>query len=150
MDSLLFNEKQGFKRFWIWAVLSFFVAIWFAALAWQLLLGRNLGSFAMSNLGLLVLGPIGIAPVVLFLFLRLKTEVRKDALYYRLWPVSLQWSIIYPEEIDLYYIKSSTKDGSKKQLFIKLQSGRQLGIGTQNPKQLLQAMHQMMAHRQSL
>lgn len=91
MSEPSFTERQRFRQWWIWALLGG------VALA-MLLAGPA------AWLGVAALTPIGA-----FVYsLRLRTEVRDDGVYYRLWPLHrsfrrIEWAEIERYEAETYH-----------------------------------------------
>lgn len=147
MKKVYFKEKQRFNRLWIWITLGLISSLWFMAIAWQVILKHTLGSYPVSNLGIFLLGSICISPVILFLFLELRTEIRLDGVYYKLWPTSIYWKKIPREQIVAFTLKtraSKNKSSRKKSVYIQLKNGNNVTIGTCMEKDFLLAMHKMM------
>lgn len=147
MPIVYYKEKQRFNRLWISITLGLITGLWFMAIVWQVILGHPLGSYPVSNLGVFLLGFIFIIPVILFLFLQLRTEIRSDGVYYKLWPASMKWKKIPREQIVTYSLKTragKSKSSKIKSIYIQSNTGNGVTIGTQRDKDFLLAMHKMM------
>jgi hypothetical protein len=85
----LFQEEQEFRQGWIWALLiagtGLTVVLFGYAMYQQFVLGKPWGDEPMSDAGLAVMGPAMILLMVglllLFLKLKLVTEVREDGVH---------------------------------------------------------------------
>lgn len=96
----LFTEKQTwFNQWWIWLVLiGLNGMVWYAAYQ-QWVLGVPFGDNPMSNTGLMITILLVTVLFVFFLFMRLETEIDKEGIYVRFYPLHLQFRFFSWEEI---------------------------------------------------
>ena len=168
-DPVYFREAQTFRQPWIWTllmVLTLAAVVCFGyGMIKQLVFGQPWGDRPMSDIALAIVGPLVILFTIgmtyLFLKLKLVTEVRDDGLYIRFFPLSRQ--IIRYENIEESYVRTyrplmeyggwGIRYGRKGKAYnvsgnqgvqLKLSGGKQLLIGSQQPKKLADAIAERM------
>lgn len=88
---VLFYEQQRFTQLWLWVLLLGICAVSWWAFGQQIILKQPFGEHPAPDWGLyVILALVGFGLPVLFLFCRLVTEVRTDALYVRFVPFHLR------------------------------------------------------------
>jgi Family of unknown function (DUF6141) len=105
----LFHEEQAFHQIWVWAllivILAFATGLFTWALYVQLVQGKPWGDKPMSDTGLIITSVLvflfSAGLIVLFVMMRLVTEVREDGLYVRFVPFHFS-----PKRIDLTALES--------------------------------------------
>ena len=93
---VVFSEVQSFRQKWLWILLgtTSLVIIFIFAHAWitQLVAGRPWGNHPMSDVALIFTGVFSLLASAGFLFLfyriSLVTEVRRDGIRIRFWPLA--------------------------------------------------------------
>jgi hypothetical protein len=143
-----YTEVQKFKQWWLWLLLIGTACLPAYGLFQQLILGEPFGSKPMSDMGLVIffIGTLGF--IGLFLYLELRSEIDAKGIRVRLRPISSEvfsWDQI--EHLELisygfvgYGLRYSGKYGTvynasgNKGLVIRLKSGSQYVIGTQDPE----------------
>ena len=163
MKRLYFKETQKMKQLWLWILLSVLAVIWIWGIVQQIFLGIPFGNKPASDLGLILIGLILISPIILIFKLTLITEVRKDAVYYKLSPIQFKFKKIEPEEIEEYFTrqykplseyggwgirigrkgKAYNVSGNMGMQFI-LKNRKMFMIGTKKPEEFQKAMDKMM------
>jgi hypothetical protein len=96
----LFHEEQRFTQWWVWLIILVGIApAWY--IWWRYLMART-GSAPDAAEGVVVwlvwLG-VGVVLPVLFVSMRLVTQVRHDGVYIRFVPFHWRWVKIEPERI---------------------------------------------------
>lgn len=104
MESL-FSERQSFRQIWLWLILLI-VNCLFAYVAFkQIVNGFEFGEKPMSNT-MLIISIIGSLLLSFFFFyMRLDTEVKKDGIYYRLFPFQLKFKNVEWTELSHLYVR---------------------------------------------
>jgi hypothetical protein len=149
-----FTEIQKFTQWWIWTLLVGLVLLPVYGIYKQILLGQPWGSNPMSDAGLwfFLLGTL--AFIGLFLYIELRTEIDGRGIRVRLRPVStnvFSWEQIEKVEPMTYGfvgygLRFSFKHGTiynikgNKGIAVYLKDGGRFVIGTQKPKEILEAV----------
>lgn len=79
--TVLFEEKQGFKQWWIWAILGTINLIFSAGMVQQIILGQPFGNNPMSDMGLIVFWFAFIVFTVLMARVKLYTRIAPEGIY---------------------------------------------------------------------
>jgi hypothetical protein len=160
-DPVYFREIQTFRQPWIWTLLMVMtlaaVTLFGYGMIKQLVFGQPWGDRPMSDSALAIVGPSVIQ-------LKLVVEVRGDGLYIRFFPLSRQ--IIGYENIEESYVRTyrplkeyggwGIRYGRKGKAYnvsgnqgvqLKLSGGKQLLIGSQQPKKLADAIADRMKNQ---
>lgn len=88
---VLFIERQKFKQWWLWLILSGINGLFIFGVYKQVLGGQQFGDKPMSNEGLLFAAGLTILLTILFLNFRLETQIKKDGIYVRFFPFHLSF-----------------------------------------------------------
>jgi hypothetical protein len=163
----LFEEKQRFTQWWLWAIIvgasvvSF--GIFLNALYTQMVLGKPWGEKPMSDDALIMMVLFNLTAVVIMLLIFfnaiLEIVVDKTGISYRYFPVLRRWRRIAREQIESfetkdYYLRGHgfhiDLRGNKRisvqgntVIEIKMTNGRKLRLGTQRPGDFLLALNKM-------
>ena len=88
-NEILFSERQKFKQWWVWLILLGINGLFLFGLFKQIIDGEQFGDKPMSNVGLLIATGVTLLLTLLFLNLRLDTEIKNDGIYVRFFPFHL-------------------------------------------------------------
>jgi hypothetical protein len=104
VSQVLYSERQRFTQWWFWAlVLGIAGLMWYMAFH-QLVLGVPLGNHpAPDPLMWALLVTFGIAVPLFMYAMNLKTEVRPDGLYLRIFPLHRRFQVFNWDVIDRFY-----------------------------------------------
>ncbi len=159
-DQVLYRETQRFTQWWIWVlVLGIAGLMWYGAVQ-QLLFGIPFGGNpAPDPLMWILLLVFGVGMPLLMYALNLKTEVRPDGLYLRIFPLHRRYQVIQWQEIERFYPRTyrpireyggwgiryglSGKAYNIKGiqgLQLELNGGNRLLVGSADPESLVQAI----------
>ena len=75
-----FKETQRFSQWWIWLIFLAIVSFTGFGVYKQLVLKEPFGNNPMSNIGLLIFSGFILAIIILFLVMRLKTEINEQGI----------------------------------------------------------------------
>tara|TARA_R110002051_G_scaffold298754_3_gene365715 strand:- start:5621 stop:6100 length:480 start_codon:yes stop_codon:yes gene_type:complete len=146
-----FAEEQKFTQWWLWLILIAIGLLPVYGIYKQLIIGEDFGSKPMSNLGLIIFSVFVLCFILLFYFMRLKTEIDPKEIRMRFFPFvqkSIPWSEIKDAKLVNYGfvggwgIRLWTSYGTvyntkgNKGLAIELLDGKKLLIGTQREADL--------------
>lgn len=154
-DEILFSEKQSFRQWWLWLIiltgdgLSFY---WFIT---HFVFHQDIGNIPPGNTELIFSVGIPLVLTILFLTVRLETQVKKDGIYVRFFPFHLKfryysWNAISRVRIREYRPimeyggwgirglgdNKALNVSGKMGLQIEFNDKRKLLIGTQKPEEL--------------
>jgi hypothetical protein len=105
-SELLFSEKQRFNQWWLWIILLGVNALFVFGVFKQVILGQQFGDKPMSNTGLILVALGTILLSVLFLNFRLITQIRKDGVYVKFFPLHLSYRKYPWENISKAFIRT--------------------------------------------
>ena len=89
-SGVIFSEKQRFLQKWVWIlVVLMLIGVWVMSILW---FGSDDKQHSLSSDIIVIVSwvLVGVGIPVLFLTMKLETEVRADALYVRFFPFHLQ------------------------------------------------------------
>ncbi|MFN4235450.1 MAG: DUF6141 family protein [Bacteroidia bacterium] len=101
----LFTEKQKFTQWWIWLILLSINGMFLYGIYRQIILKEMFGDNPMSDAGLLGMFVITLLISLLFKIMKLETNIDKQGIYVRLFPLHLQFKHFKWEEIDKAYVR---------------------------------------------
>jgi hypothetical protein len=163
-NGVVFREVQKFGKSFRWLLVLLMLAIAGGAFAATVSILRGSADIPSTLLGIVcgIILPVGIS--VLFLVLRLETEVRADGLYVRYFPVHINYRKFGAENLSEYYacqyrpileyggwgIRCSRKGraynvSGNKGVQLVFQDGKRLLIGSQRPNELEKAIRSTVA-----
>ena len=113
MEKIFFREVQKFGQWWLWILIlgaSASVIIPYSlGMYSQIVLGKPWGDKPMSDTSLLLTSffaiSIMVALILLFIFMKLITEIRSDGIWYRFPPILWKWRCIRKEEIEHFEVR---------------------------------------------
>lgn len=163
----LFEERQRFTQWWLWAIIGFVTAviviIFSVGLYTQFVIGKPWGDEPMSNEMLLVVALFNITIVITVMVLlfnsTMETMVDKTSVSYRFLPLIRKWRRLERDNIQgynarRYYLRGygirwdffGNKTVNVKGTMgieFKMANGRKLLLGTQQPTEFLAALDKM-------
>ena len=146
-----FKEVQRFTQWWLWIILIGIGIIPINGIYKQLLLGEPFGNNPTSDVGLILFCLFIFSLLILFLALRLKTDIDENEIRVQFFPFfkrQVAWKEIKSAKIVNYGfvggwgIRLGTKYGTvynttgNKGLAVELLSGKKFLIGTQKETEL--------------
>ncbi|PKV66590.1 DUF6141 family protein [Pontibacter ramchanderi] len=159
---ILFQEKQRFKQFWLWALLLGIASVFWAGFIYQVVLGGVLGNRPVPDIQLsILLALVGFGLPFFFYRMTLTTTVTPGMLQIRLRPFHLK-----PVRIPLHTVRDLEKVtydpireyggwgirwgangkaysmSGREGVLLRFYTRESLLIGSQRPKELLQAIAQ--------
>jgi hypothetical protein len=105
MKNLVFKEVQKFHQFWIWALLTIVIGLWAWGIYVQIILGQPWGSKPASDSVLIALSIIPVIIFVLFLIMRLETEITNEGVYFQFFPFHLKKRFIDWHDVSKAYVR---------------------------------------------
>lgn len=85
-EEIFFTERQRFKQWWLWIILSGVNGLFIFGVIKQVICGQQFGDKPMSNTGLLIATGLTLLLSILFLNFHLDTIIKKDGIYVRFFP----------------------------------------------------------------
>ncbi len=90
-SEVLFTERQRFRQWWLWLILLGINGLFIFGVFKQVIGGEQFGDKPMSNAGLLVATGLTLLLTLLFINIRLDTNIKKDGIYVRFFPFHLKF-----------------------------------------------------------
>jgi Family of unknown function (DUF6141) len=168
MSIIIYREVQKFRQWWIMMILLLSLGIWLWGIVQQLVYKIPFGNHPITDLGLILIGIIVLIPVLVFLWIKMITEIRTDGIYYKMHPL-MGFKKIAASEIKNWEVKEysplkefggwgirfSTKKGGGKAINVKgkhglqleLNSGKKILIGSQDPEKIKAAMQKLLSSK---
>ena len=161
MSQLFFRETQRFNQPWIWALNLIMVGIFAYLIVSQLILHRPVGTHPAPDYLLFLFALIPIGLILLFYFIRLEVEIRRDGIYFRFPPFIPKTRLYRWEDIKQCYLRKYNpimeyggwgyRVGGKKSgiafnvsgnmgVQIELKNGKKILLGTRKPKEAEEAL----------
>ena len=104
-NEILFTERQRFKQWWLWLILLGTNGLFLFGVYKQVIGGQQFGNKPMSNTGLLISTGLTILLTLLFVSFRLDTQIRKDGIYVRFFPVHIRFKYYAWDTLTKFYIR---------------------------------------------
>lgn len=163
-NDILFTERQHFRQIWVWLMLIGINGLFIWGLIQQVIYGQQWGNKPMSDNGLFVALGSTVLVTILFLFLRLDTEIKQDGIYVRFFPFHLTFRKYSWDKIAKSFVKQynpimdyggwgirlgifgkgrALNVSGNKGIQIVLTGGTRLLIGTNKPDEAKQALQQV-------
>ncbi len=156
----IFTEVQRFRQWWVLLLVLFVSGIAWYGFIQQIVLKKPFGNNPAPDAVMIMIWVIfGVLFPIFFYSLKLVTDVRNDGLYIRFFPLQFHSKKISFEEIKTYEIRTYSalkeyggygirygKNGKaynisgKRGVQFEFLDGKRLLIGTQKPKELIQAL----------
>ena len=86
-NEIIFSESQRFKQWWLWIILLGVDVLFLYIIFQQLVLGKPFGGKPMTNLMLVMTTGFILLLSVMFIYFRLDTQIKKDGIYVRFFPI---------------------------------------------------------------
>lgn len=154
----IFSEIQRFRQWWLWLIVIVTCIVPIIGIYKQIINDVPFGNNPMSNNTLILSAVISSFIIVLFLLIRLETNITKEIIAFRFFPFVKRnysfneietckvidygfvggWGIRYTMKYGTVYNTKGTKG-----LFIKLKDGKTTVIGTQKPEELQKILIQI-------
>lgn len=155
-----FREEQRFHQVWVWLiVLGIAALIWYSTIQ-QIILRRPFGSRPAPNMLLIIFWLLfGIGLPAFFFSARLITEVRRDGIYVRFFPIHISFHKIAFEELGSFEVRKynalreyggwgirygpqgkAYNVGGNRGVQLVLTDGKRTLIGSQRPEEFLAAL----------
>ena len=161
MNKILFTEQQRFTQWWLWLILLIAAAMPIFGLIKQLQ-AEHPFSDAEDNVGILISLFIMAAVGVLFLIMRLETQISETAISVRFFPFHLKFLQFPWSEVEQVYVREYSPlsefggwglryglDGKaynvsgNQGIQIVFKNGKKLLIGTNKPEEAAAALKQI-------
>lgn len=88
---ILFSERQKFRQWWLWLILSLINGFLLFGVFKQVIKGQPFGSKPIPNTGLLIITGLMLLLMIMFLVIRLETLIKKEGIYVRFFPFHLKF-----------------------------------------------------------
>ncbi len=158
---VLFKEKQKFRQWWVWAIVITIGGLFLYRLYRQLILKIPLGEYPSDTISFIIGALIPLTVIILFLIIRLETEITEEGIVYKFFPFHIKPRIARWEFIDKSYVRTyspifeyggwgirlgifgygrALNISGDKGLQLVFSNGKKLLIGTQRPEELQQAL----------
>lgn len=85
-SKLVFKESQSFRQWWLWAIIASAAVVPVFGIYKQLIVGKSFGDKPMSDRGLVMTAVVLSVIVLLFVVMKLKTEVSHRGIYFKFSP----------------------------------------------------------------
>jgi hypothetical protein len=139
---IYFIEQQNIQRFYIRLVLLFEIIFFSGILYRQIIVGKPVGPYPVTNSGLFLLSFLLTLPVIVLFFVRIKIKVTNRGIEYYMIPAGIFRHRITREELKDFNIELSK--GETTGIKLRLKNGKPLFLPTQKPEKLQQAIEKMM------
>jgi magnesium-transporting ATPase (P-type) len=156
---ILFQEKQRFTQWWLWLLLIGLILLPLVGIYQQIWKGEPFGTNPMSDNGLYIFLLMMLLLNLLFYSLSLTTTITKEGIRMKFFPFVpekfFSWSMVKSAEVIDYGfvggwgIRLGSSYGTvyntrgSKGIFITLQQGKKLCIGTQKEEELKKVLRQV-------
>lgn len=148
--NIFFKEEQRFSQWWFWLLMLGVGGIPIFGMYKQFILGEEFGNNPMSNLGLIIFSVFIFGLIILFWFMRLKTEIDSKGIRVNFSPLAKNYFLwadvksvkIIDYKFVGYGLRLSTNYGTvyntngNKGLALELSNGKKYLIGTQKEVEL--------------
>lgn len=161
-NEILFSECQQFRQWWIWLILIALGLFTLYEIYQQLTSGASFGYTPGNDPGFLIGAAITFVIVLLLLLIRLETQIKRNGIYVRFFPIQLSFRHYAWDKILKCYVRKYrplTEFGGwglrfgisgkaynisgNKGLQIVFTNNKKLLIGTQQPEELSEALNKM-------
>lgn len=137
---IYFKEIQTFNKVIPGAILLLLTSAWIFAMIWQIYFENPIGPYPVNNLGLILIGIILLSPLVMMMFLRMETQIRREGIFYKLKPLEFSWHKILISEIESFELITN-KAKNKTQIKLKLKNKKKISINTKQGAKLVSALN---------
>jgi len=148
--NIFFKEEQRFSQWWLWLIIIGLGNIPIFGIYKQFILGEKFGNNPMSDLGLIIFSIFIFGIIILFWFMRLKTEINNNKIHVSFFPFvnkDILWTDVKSAKVIKYgFVGYGIRIGmahgtvyntsGNKGLSLELFSGKKYIIGTQKDAEL--------------
>ncbi len=157
-----FKERQKFTQIWIWIIIIGTTGLWCYAKYQTYFLKQAFGNIEPTDNIFHIVDLIMGLMLLLFLTANLKTEIRKDGLYYKFFPIQFRFRHIKWENVKTMKLRQYSPIGEylgwgirfglsgraynvkgNKGLQLVLKNGKRILFGTQQSDELQQAIEKL-------
>ena len=161
-NEILFSETQRFRQWWLWILLIGSNVFTFYGAYKQVINGHTFGDKPASNTELLISTGITLLTTILFLIIRLDTQIKKDGVYVKFFPLHLKFRHYSCTQLSKCYVRKYSPMGEfggwglrfgfggkaynisgNQGLQLEFTNNKKLLIGTQKPEELTEALNQI-------
>lgn len=158
-NEILFTETQKFKQWWLWIILIGIDVFILYGVIKQVINGQQFGNKPASNTELLIISGITLLITILFLIIRLDTQIKKDGVYIKFFPLHLKFRQFTWAQLSKCYVRKYSPLGEfggwglrfgfggkaynisgNEGLQLEFTDNKKLLVGTQKPKELTEAL----------
>ena len=158
-NEILFSETQKFRQWWLWILLMGWDVIIFYGVYKQVITGRTFGDKPSSNTELLIIATISLLVTILFLAIRLDTQIKKDGVYVKFFPLHVKFRHYPWAQLSKCYVRKYSplaefggwglrigfsgkayNISGNQGLQLEFTNNKKLLIGTKKPKELTEAL----------
>jgi hypothetical protein len=158
-NKTLFSETQRFRQWWLWVLLIGSNVFTFYGVYKQVITGHLFGDKPASNTELLVIAGISLLGTILFLAVRLDTQIKNDGVYVKFFPLHLKFRHYPWTELSKCYVRKYSpmaeyggwglrfgfggkayNISGNQGLQLEFKNKKTLLIGTQRPEELTKAL----------
>ena len=161
MDTISFKETQRFRTVWVWLIIIALIVLYLWAFVQQIIFDNPWGSNPASDFLLMLLSLIPFGILVLFLTIRLETEINESGIYYMFFPFHVKRHMIDWKTVDKAFVRKykpvaefggwGIRFGNGKAynisgnmgIQIEFKNGKRLLIGTRKPNDIEQVLQQL-------
>lgn len=104
-NNYLFSEKQKFTQWWIWLILLGINGMFLYGIYKQIILKEVFGDNPMNDTGLLLMFLFTLVITLSFIIMRLETNIDKEGIHVRLFPLHVNFKFFKWDEIEKAYIR---------------------------------------------
>ena len=158
-NEILFSEIQKFRQWWLWIILIGSNVFTFYGIYKQVIAGHAFGDKPASNIELLLITGIMFLVTILFLIIRLDTQIKKDGVYVKFFPLHVKFRHFPWAQLSKCYVRKYSpmaefggwglrigfsgkayNISGNEGLQLEFTNNRKLLIGTKKPKELTEAL----------
>jgi hypothetical protein len=161
-NEILFSECQQFKQWWIWLILIALGLFTLYEIYQQISSGDTFGYNPTNDPGFLIGAAITFVIALLLLVMRLDTQIKRNGVYVRFFPIQLYFRHYSWDKILKCYVRKykplaefggwglrfgvsgkAYNISGNKGLQLELTNNKKLLIGTQKPEELSEALNKI-------
>lgn len=102
---IFFTEQQHFRQLWLWMLLLALDAFIAVGIVQQLFMNNPFGDNPMSDAGLIITACLILILNILFIIMRLDTQIQSDGVYYRFFPFQRSYRVIAWDRISVAQVR---------------------------------------------
>lgn len=158
-NQILFSETQRFRQWWLWILLIGWDVFTLYGVYKQVINGHPFGNKSASNTALLIITGISLFTTILFMAIRLETQIKKDGVYVKFFPLHLKYRHYFWSGLSKCYVRKYSPLGEfggwglrygatgkaynisgNQGLQLEFANNKKLLIGTKKPIELAEAL----------